>query len=150
MIKKLILKIFLLTFLVNVLQAQSSVNSGGGDGNNSGSSISYTVGQIDFFPIANSNTTFTPGIQQAYSIITSSSYGVANQIISVFPNPANNHFQINLNNISQSNYTLYSIDGSTVLKGFLHHQNSNVDISYLDAGIYYLKINNTSIKVIKI
>lgn len=63
-----------------------------------------------------------------------------NQIISIFPNPANDFIIINISNEEQSMfYNLYNIQGELVGNDNLYDQNK-INIAHLNMGVYFLQI----------
>ncbi|MDR2084690.1 MAG: T9SS type A sorting domain-containing protein [Bacteroidales bacterium] len=62
----------------------------------------------------------------------------------IYPNPVKNKFYVD-NNVDEQQIIIYNIQGKTVLKT----RNSEVDISDLDSGIYFVNIGKQSFKVIK-
>jgi dienelactone hydrolase len=67
--------------------------------------------------------------------------------ITVFPNPTTN--VINLNVEGEVNYKLYNSIGQLVLENLLNDNNKQVDLSNFSEGIYYIRISDKTIKVIK-
>ncbi len=67
--------------------------------------------------------------------------------VSVYPNPAANEINLSNENYLGSQYSICSILGVVVAQGT--NTNNKIDISRLDAGCYYIKINNRQIKFIK-
>jgi hypothetical protein len=72
--------------------------------------------------------------------------------IGVYPNPVRNYLTIQTNN-QEGKYTLVSINGSIVLSGKLNGDNTQVDMSKLNPGVYILNLETgkevNRIKVIK-
>ncbi len=63
--------------------------------------------------------------------------------ILIFPNPANNNLNINLNNITGNfKYSMVNTLGQEILKGNLSNSENAINVSNLDNGIYFLKIND--------
>ena len=46
-------------------------------------------------------------------------------------------------------YSLFSVDGKLILDGQLNEMNAQIDISGLSPNVYYLKLGNRSLKVLK-
>lgn len=67
--------------------------------------------------------------------------------IKVYPIPTNNF--INLKIKKDVEYELISPLGHRMFKGTLRGENKQIDLSKLQVGLYYLRINNHSIKIIK-
>lgn len=68
--------------------------------------------------------------------------------ISVFPNPGKDNITIN-SNLQNVNFDIYNINGKTVKSGIISDKNQVENISDLDAGIYFIRVNNSNIKFIK-
>ena len=69
----------------------------------------------------------------------------ANDIVSIYPNPAINTLKIRANlfeSSSKIDYNIFDITGKTILKGV--SKNKTVDVSKLESGIYFinLKVND--------
>lgn len=86
-------------------------------------------------------TTFTANIST-----TVGADAIQNKTPMVTPNPADNYFTVNVD----GNLVLFSINGVKVLDISNYTQGQNVDISYLPSGVYFVKINNNTIKLIKL
>jgi hypothetical protein len=69
--------------------------------------------------------------------------------ISVYPNPFNDQLIIELQSSSSKEFKIYSILGEMVLKGTVNSDMNTIDLSNLSPNIYFLKIENQSIKLIK-
>ncbi len=71
------------------------------------------------------------------------------QEISVYPNPASDI--IYLKNMTETGMylSIYKIDGNLIQREIISDANQSVDISNLTKGIYIVRINNRTIKLIK-
>lgn len=69
------------------------------------------------------------------------------KIMNVFPNPAKSFIKI-LNVEKPTEYEIYSTDGKLIKKG-IAKPDSEINISSMVKGIYILKFNNQSVKIIK-
>ena len=67
--------------------------------------------------------------------------------ITVYPNPAYDFITVNVR--SATHYTISDIFGKTILTGIISSDNQQIDISELSCGLYFIKIGNDSIKIIK-
>jgi hypothetical protein len=67
----------------------------------------------------------------------------------IYPNPATE--TIYLDNIPVENTTvhIYRIDGKLILQADVSANNNSIDVSKLQSGLYLLKINNVTFKLIK-
>ena len=62
----------------------------------------------------------------------------------IYPNPAQNKITINLQglqNLSGLNLSIFNIQGQLLLQQPLHQNNTEIDISKLQQGVYFAKIN---------
>jgi subtilisin-like proprotein convertase family protein len=68
--------------------------------------------------------------------------------ISIYPNPTNSIININLNSIisGETNYTLFDIQGRSILEKKSNNPTESIDVSSLTDGVYLLSISNGNIK----
>ena len=76
---------------------------------------------------------------------------LAQKAVSIYPNPANNYIQVNLGNqVTILNYSLTAITGELIKENTVENANTlSIDISDEAKGVYFLKLNNITYKVIK-
>ncbi len=67
--------------------------------------------------------------------------------IVIYPNPSNDFLNIKLNNVENNGYEILNSLGQSILQNATIPE--QIDIKHLETGIYYLKINNEMIKVLK-
>lgn len=69
----------------------------------------------------------------------------------VFPNPSDGVFTIksSADFDSENSYTVTDISGKNIQKGILQSSETIIDLSEVQTGIYFLKANNTRLKLIK-
>jgi hypothetical protein len=79
-------------------------------------------------------------------ILVSGTNGLNENFISasVYPNPANDVLNINLNGIEIENITILSLDGKVVISKDVNTVNGIIDISSLNAGMYMYKVTSKS------
>lgn len=65
----------------------------------------------------------------------------------VFPNPTHNFVTVNVT--STMRFEVYSTLGQRLLEGELSETNTQIDLSTFSKGIYYLRIANETIKILK-
>ena len=70
-----------------------------------------------------------------------------NNDLMIYPNPANNTITLKGTLNKNNNYKIVSIDGKVIKKEILN--TSNIDISYLKKGVYFLEYENQKMKLIK-
>ena len=76
---------------------------------------------------------------------------LAQKAVSIYPNPATNYIQVNLGNqVTILNYSLTAITGELIKENTVENANTlSIDISDEAKGVYFLKLNNITYKVIK-
>ena len=67
----------------------------------------------------------------------------------VYPNPVRNELYVSGNEFGPYRYALYSIDGRLLLQGEVGNGEA-IHTGDIPAGLYILKINNTSLKINKL
>ena len=77
--------------------------------------------------------------------------GITNYEIKVFPNPANTmvHVQCSNSNIINQVLQINNVLGELVYKTTIKSTNTDVDISILPKGIYFVKVGLQSAKFVK-
>lgn len=66
----------------------------------------------------------------------------------VYPNPTNSFLNIERNTSEKVNFELVSALGEIILSGIFQNINETLDVSQLPTGVYFLKLNNYSQKII--
>lgn len=64
----------------------------------------------------------------------------------VYPNPAENYVMIE--SVKEAEVTIYSINGQMVSSQTICEGTNTIDVSNLNAGIYFMKVNESMIKII--
>jgi hypothetical protein len=59
----------------------------------------------------------------------------------VYPNPVIDMLTVESNETGKRKYNLFDINGQSILKGTIHKQSFNIDVSGLKAGMYILSIS---------
>ncbi len=70
---------------------------------------------------------------------------LSDNFFSIYPNPANDHISIQLNNESLSNASIYSVTGQQVMET----TDNNINVSSLQSGVYFVTITTISGKTAK-
>ena len=78
-------------------------------------------------------------------------YDYTNASFSIFPNPAENYFQLNLTNpkVSVSSVKIYSITGKLIFVDTDYCKNEKYDISEFEKGIYIINILTDKVSITK-
>lgn len=156
---KYFLPILILGFIPAVMSAQSSPVSSGGNGEGSGGSFSYSLGQT-FYHVAGWNITFSEGVQQPYEI---SIYSIDGDMVeeinvdinlSAYPNPTMGMLSlvIETNNLYGFDYSLMDISGQIIEYGVISSTETLIDMSSQSPTTYLLRItlNKKDVKTFKI
>jgi large repetitive protein len=72
----------------------------------------------------------------------------ANRFMSVFPNPNDGHFNINLHNITTANLRILNVEGQLMLTQILETEN-NIDLSLLPKGMYFIQLKTSEKTLVK-
>ncbi len=70
--------------------------------------------------------------------------------VDVFPNPSNSMITITSNISKPFDFSLYSSNGIEVMKGTIISSNQEINISQLPSNLYLLKVDNQTVKILKI
>ena len=143
-------KLLIFTLLTAQISfGQSNTVAGGGDLSGVGGSISYTVGQIDYQAISSATGILTQGVQQPYEILSIdintllTFHKTFNAIL--YPNPSIGVVKIKITEESWDNlsYELYNLQGKLIQTAELSAAITSIDISTIEDGSYYLRIQNS-------
>lgn len=74
----------------------------------------------------------------------------ANADILIYPNPTNSHINIQRNTDKKANFELVSALGEVLFSGVLQTSNETLDTSQLPTGVYFLKFENHTHKVLMV
>ncbi|MDR0680698.1 MAG: T9SS type A sorting domain-containing protein [Dysgonamonadaceae bacterium] len=128
------------------LQAQESVNAGGGDIAESGITIAYSIGQVFSEPVIYTEGSLTPGIQQAYEITLVSTLPEMNLDLQIraYPNPADDYLLLSFPEYRKAVHTLRLIDssGKNIYMDEVKEELSRLEVQGLTQGVYFLQIAN--------
>lgn len=139
---KLMLAMLLFTFFTN---AQTSVNSAGGDASSSDGSIAYSIGQVDFSNYSSASGEINLGVQQPFEILLLSVHEAAlNWEVTVFPNPTANQVYVQYEEFQSDalTYELLDVSGKLLLSGELKNGMHTIDMQHLSSSTYLLKLSD--------
>jgi hypothetical protein len=102
---------------------------------------------IYLFNLANADelSNFVPNTNV---VLATSENQLKNNSIILFPNPTDNYISIQ-NAPIDSEYAVYDLNGSLLSKNKINPTNSKIDLSIFSKGIYTIKIENETFKIIK-
>jgi hypothetical protein len=139
--------LFLFLFFAFSLSAQDSFNAAGGEATGPEITLTYSVGQVFVEPVAYTEGSLTPGVQQAWitGLGTGRTEVAADLHISVFPNPATDYFFLSFPGYRKEAHTLRLFDaaGKSLYFDEIKEETSQIDVQSLATGTYFLQIANS-------
>ena len=126
------------------------LSASGGDATGSGGSVAYSVGQIVYTTNTGATGSVAQGVEQAYEI---SSVGIKetalNISLSVFPNPTSDFLTLKVEDYNNEalSYTLLDEQGRLVFNEQITTQDTQVAMSTLASGSYFINIVQTNKKI---
>ena len=142
---------FLLGWLATNLHAQSHTDAAGGNATGPGGSSSYSIGQIDFTRQTGTTGVLILGVQQPFEI--NHYTGIKDQLYEinalVFPNPVSDVLKIQVNDPGHEvlSYELIDVSGKSIVKNRMSGTLTELNISDMPDGIYFLKISTAENKM---
>ena len=141
---------FLLSFSVNAQTSHQVLSASGGDATGSGGSVAYSVGQIVYTTSTGTTGSVAQGVEQAYEIY---SVGIKettlNISLSVFPNPTSDFLTLKVEDYNNETLSFDLLDeqGKLVLNEQITNQETQVAMSTLARGSYFINIVHTNKKI---
>lgn len=142
---QLLMIVIILTGMVVHVQSQPQqvIASSGGNYQNAGTSIEWTLGEQVISTLSASNTILTQGFHQpdlkisVTEILDELSYS-----IDAFPNPTNDLLMIKLGNaeVHDLHFILYDINGKVLEQKPMEGETTTINMINYVAGIYLLKV----------
>lgn len=152
------IKIALLFFgcCVASVQAQQSNHAAGGNGQGSGGTIAYSVGQVVYTSIQGSNGSLAQGVQQPYEISTvlGLEESQINLSINAYPNPTSSFLTLTVGDFEllNLNFQMFDIKGQLIKCEKVTNSTTTIFMEDLPSATYIFKIinNNKEVKTFKI
>ena len=141
---------FLLSLSVNAQTAHQVLSATGGDATGSGGTVAYSVGQIVYTTNTGTTGSVAQGVDQAYEI---SSVGIKetalNISLSVFPNPTSDYLTLKVEDYNNEalSYSLLDEQGKLVLNEQITNQDTQVAMSTLARGAYFINVLQANKKI---
>lgn len=139
------------------LQAQTSVNTTGGNASGDGGSTSYSIGQVVYQTHTGTNGSVAEGVQQAYEISVVTAIEQAKNIdlsVMAYPNPATDYLTLSISKFKLSglSYQLFDMSGKLLLNEKITSSQTHIVMSQLVSASYLLvvKEENMRLKTFKI
>ena len=142
----------------NILNAQTSLNSGGTDITHKLGMVSYSIGQTFYQVSENSIGAIYQGVHHSYkieSINTTSDLNKANiDVFIAFPNPTKDFLTLQFTGGVLQDYIfiLYDVTGRKIIQQTIKNKETMIELSNLKPGMYIIQImqRNNIISVKKI
>jgi hypothetical protein len=143
--EKSVLLVILIFYMSSSL-AQEAISAAGGDGTGSGGSAAYTVGQILYSSSSGATGEMIHGVQQPYEISVVNGleqFKELELILSTYPNPVTDLLILKVESLKWNdlNFQMYNSEGKILFSDKLLNTETNIDMSHLAPGIYFLKVN---------
>lgn len=148
--------LFILSLGLTGAHAQTTVPAVGGSFYGLGGTVSYTVGQIVYQTISDTNFSVAQGVQQQYeiSIVSVEENNNISLQCTVYPIPTGDllMLKVQIDRLVGLSYQLYTIDGKLIASKIVVDRETRIDMNSLVTACYFLKVlnNNTEIAVFKI
>ena len=133
-----------------VSYGQTSVNTAGGEVKNTSGSVSYSIGQVAYTSVSNSNGSVSQGVQQAYQISTLNLEEKAfNFSLSAYPNPTQDNLNLRVGNYRQEQlvYRLLDMGGKLLSEAKIQTQETVIEMQQLPSATYYVEVHHDNKKV---
>jgi len=147
--KKTILTTSCLVFFGFVF-GQTSVNTAGGEVKNASGSVSYSIGQVAYTSVSNSNGSVSQGVQQAFEISTLSlEENKFNFTMNAFPNPTTENLNLRVGNYKQEKlaYKLIDLEGKVISGASMLSEETTIDMKQLPVATYFVEVHHENKKV---
>lgn len=124
--------------------AQTSINSGGGNASSGETEVSYSIGQTFYsYSSSENGANITEGVQQPFVIISS---GILDATLTaeVYPNPAKDHFVLSINEETDIDFTAKLVDmsGRVIRTVRIMDPVTHFDVESLPAAVYFLYLTD--------
>lgn len=132
------------------LNAQSAIVASGGDVSSNAGSVSYSIGQVAYVGVSNTNGSVSQGVQQTYQVTT---VGIlladADFSLSVFPNPTTNQITLEVGSYNNQllNYVLVDTEGKLIQANKVLDKQTNIDMNSLPTASYMMEVYEDNKKV---
>lgn len=148
---------FFLSSYFTGISAQSIIGNAGGNDEGDGGSVSYTIGQVFYKVIGESNGTLLQGVQQPYEIneVTGlEDFQNMDGEVLIYPNPVENFLMLNIqaDEAIDLKYEIFNLQGKLLRNSQINSTETRISMESLAPSVYYLKISdgNQLWKVFKI
>ena len=154
------IKCFLLVILIFIMissVAQEAIIPAGSNGSGSGGSVAYSLGQILYTNSGGESDQLFHGVQQPYEIsivLGLERFKEIRLTLSSYPNPVSDFLNLKVESLKWEDlkFQMYNSEGKILLSDKLLNAETNIDVSQLAPGMYFLTVSleDTPVKTFKI
>ena len=142
----------------NTNDLMDTIIASGNDATGSSGSVTYSIGQIFYTSIEESEYNVVQGIQhqETYNSLDTQDVIEPKTEISIYPNPTTDFVNINMEGYELENglrsYQLYDFQGRLLKENTIDQNETQVNLSDLSSSIYLLQVyvDNKALKTFKI
>jgi len=141
---------FLLSFSMNAQTSHQVLSATGGDASGSGGTVAYSVGQIVYTTSTGTTGSVAQGVEQAYEIYSVGIKETAlNIFLNIFPNPTSDYLTLKVEDYNNEalSYNLLDEQGKLVLNQQITNQDTQVAMSTLARGAYFINVLQANKKI---
>lgn len=129
----------------NVLSSQENIISTGKLVSSQLGSVNYSIGQVFTKTNTSGGITIYEGVQNMFdnSILSSLDVELVTLEMLVYPNPSSDFVVLSLEtkDFNSLSFSIYDVQGKLLIANSVLMNKTNIDISNLSVGAYFLKVN---------
>ncbi|HMU98466.1 MAG TPA: T9SS type A sorting domain-containing protein [Chitinophagales bacterium] len=128
---------------LNFLQAQTSINTSGGNAIGTGGAVASSIGQLFYTSDKSSSALIEAGVQHAYEIYLLKVKGnVLTVSLSVYPNPTTNQLALKVEGLKneQLSFQLLDLQGRLLSADKVVNAETVIQMSHLASAAYLLNV----------
>ena len=140
----------LFSFSMKAQTSHQVLSASGGDAMGSGGSVAYSLGQIVYTTHTGTTGSVAQGVEQAYEIYSVGIKETALNIsLSIFPIPTSDFLTLKVEDYNNEILFFYLLDeqGKLILSEQIKNQNTQLSMSTLAHGSYFINIVQTNKKI---
>ena len=142
--KRLVFLMFWL-FQINLVTAQESISSSGGDASGNGGTLSFTVGQVVYTTNSSNSGNSAQGVQHAYEIFTIGTLeSTLDMGFAVYPNPTTEGVTLTVSNWQSQDlkYLVFDLSGKLLFSGEVVESITHISLHNYPSAPYLIHIVN--------
>jgi hypothetical protein len=141
---------FICLFVGTIAIGQTSINTSGGEVKNTFGSVSFSMGQVAYLSVSNSNGSVSQGVQQAYQISTLNlNEKEFDFSLSAYPNPTQDNLNLRVGNYHQEQllYRLLDTEGKLLSISKVQSEQTIIEMQHLTTATYFVEVCHEGKKV---